>query len=457
MAKVALLASVLLLGGVEARRHAPFRGVLAHQRKKAFKATPGDYLYVTDFGAQGGDCSSNVTGAFDNTAAFQKTIDTAAADGGVDVYVPAGCYRFKGTLNLTEGVVLQGSYAYAPSHDHRGVPGTVMPDDGSVLLPLAGRGNEDGTPFLTMATNTVLKGLVIFHMEQEKVNVPVPYPYAIFMNGNNAMVEDVELLNPWNGIKAVKAPRHTILRVQGQPLNIGIYIDETYDIGRVEDVHFNPWFSNQHPFMNHQLVFGRAFVFGRSDWEYVLNTFAYGYSVGYHFIKTATGAMNGNYVGIGMDNAVNASVLVDATQPFGVLITNGEFTAFHDSQWINTTQESSHVVISPSNTGAVSFVDSSFWGKSSQVAYLNGTGSTTFSACQFVQWDLQAVDGRAGVRAFGGSLILNGNVFHDNKTQVELGPKVKAVIANNILTGKKRFVIAEGAIAEVGNNAEDKM
>lgn len=25
--------------------------------------------------------------------------------------------------------------------------------------------------------------------------------------------------------------------------NIGIFVDATYDIGRIEDVHWNPWFS----------------------------------------------------------------------------------------------------------------------------------------------------------------------------------------------------------------------
>jgi hypothetical protein len=46
-------------------------------------------------------------------------------------------------------------------------------------------------------------------------------------------------------------------------------VDATYDIGRIEDVHFNPWFSSAHPFVFYQTTHGRAFVFGRSDWEYV--------------------------------------------------------------------------------------------------------------------------------------------------------------------------------------------
>lgn len=65
------------------------------------------------------------------------------------------------------------------------------------------------------------------------------------------------------------------------------------------DVHFNPWFSSKDPFVYYQTTYGRAFVMGRSDWEYVFNTFAFAYAVGYHFIERATGSMNGNFLGIG--------------------------------------------------------------------------------------------------------------------------------------------------------------
>ena len=39
-----------------------------------------------------------------------------------------------------------------------------------------------------------------------------------------------------------------------------------------------------------------------ADWEYVLNTFAFGYAIGYHFIECednngGPGNMNGNFLG----------------------------------------------------------------------------------------------------------------------------------------------------------------
>ena len=150
---------------------------------------------------------------------------------------------------------------------------------------------------------------MIYYSEQNcDQDEPAAYPYAIKLVGSNVSVQDVELLNAYNGISAINAARHYIARVQGQPLHIGIFVDETYDIGRIENVHFNPWFCQQHAFMEYQLKHGRSFVFARSDWEYVFNTFSFGYAIGYHFVASEAGAMNGNLVGIGADLAVNASV-----------------------------------------------------------------------------------------------------------------------------------------------------
>lgn len=49
--------------------------------------------------------------------------------------------------------------------------------------------------------------------------------------------------------------------------------------------------------------------------EYVFNTFAFGYAIGYHFIERATGSMNGNFLGIGADLMTNSSVQVEQSQP----------------------------------------------------------------------------------------------------------------------------------------------
>ena len=189
--------------------------------------------------------------------------------------------------------------------------------------------------------------MVIFYPNQTLTEIPTPYSYAVAMRGKNAAILDCELLNPYNGIDASGSERHLIRNIQGQPLRRGIFIDTIFDIGRIENVHFNPWYSMSPKLFQWEMDNGEAFVFGRADWEYVLNTFCFGYHIGYRFIKTSGGVCNGNFLGIGADDCYTA-VVVEQSAPFGLLITNGEFVSFHGP-------DPTMVAVTPTHTGSVRF------------------------------------------------------------------------------------------------------
>ena len=151
---------------------------------------------VKEFGAAGDAVN-------DDTSAFQRALDAVSHAGGGIVYAPSGKYLFKGTINVPDGVTLRGSYSCVPSHVGLRNQGAAKPgDDGTALLVTAGKGNEDGTPFLTLNTNSSVAGLTIFYPEQVTDAPPVPYPWTIAMRGKNPAIFDVELLNPYQGIDA---------------------------------------------------------------------------------------------------------------------------------------------------------------------------------------------------------------------------------------------------------------
>jgi hypothetical protein len=258
----------------------------------------------------------------------------------------------------------------------------------------------------------------------------------------------VELLNPYNGIDASQNERHLIRNVHGQPLRRGVWVDSIYDIGRVENVHFNPWWSMKPELLRWQMENGEAFVFGRTDWQYVLNTFCYGYNVGYRFTQTKAGATNGNFLGIGADDCYTA-VVVDESAPFGVLITNGEFVSFKGP-------DPTMVRVGPSHKGAVRFVNCAFWGPCNQIAKVSGSGTVGFSDCTFVQWD-KARDGRAAIQASGGSLLVRGCEFRESKAQVMLSEGVaRAVITDNMIRGAVRIANRSSGKVVVANNVGDE-
>jgi Pectate lyase superfamily protein len=407
-------------------------------------------MTVFDFGAM-------ADGQTDNTSAFQYALDNAHKAGGGCVYAPPGKYLFRASLTIPEGVTLRGSFGCVPSHTGIRDPGQPKPgDDGTALFVLGGRGAEEGAPFLTLNTNSSVSGLTVYYPEQELDANPIPYPWTISMRGKNPAVVDVELLNSYQAIDASHNERHNIRDIAGQPLRRGIWVDSILDIGRIENVHFNPWWSMKPKLLQWQMANGEAFVFGRADWQYVFNTFCYAYKTGYKFIETADGACNGNFLGIGADNC-NRGILVEQCDPFGLLIVNGEFTSFQGD-------DPTMVEVLPSNTGVVRISNSAFWGPCHQAAKVAGRGTVSFSGCTFVEWAEQFVGTEkeyardtapvAAIQAASGSLLVQGCEFRADKPHIALGKNVeRAVISGNLFVGPIQIETASEKDVQIGLNA----
>jgi hypothetical protein len=403
--------------------------------------TPDQYS-VRDFGAAG-------DGTTDDTAAFQKALDAARQAGGGVVYAPRGNYFFAGHLDVPSAVTLKGVWESVPSHVGLRNQGAPKPtDDGTTFLVTENEGKEDGTAFITLHDNSTLKGVVLYYPKQDTDAEPKAYPWAIAMRGKNPAVLAVELLNPYNGIDAAHNERHLIRDVSGQPLRRGIFVDDIYDIGRIENVHFNPWWSMKPVLFKWQQEHGEAFIFGRSDWQYVFNTFCFGYQTGYHFIQTKVGVCNGNFLGIGADDCFTA-INVEASAPFGLLISNGEFVSFHGP-------DPTMVEVGTNHTGTVRFSNCAFWGPCNQIAKIAGRGTVGFSDCSFVQWDSKK-EGRHAIEAVSGTVLVRGCEFREDKSQIELGEGVRrAVISDNVVNGKLRLVNNSKHAVTVNGNAEDQ-
>ena len=82
-----------------------------------FTTFAADYL-VSDFGAKG-------DGKTDDTAAFQKALDSASKTGGGTVVAGRGNFFFSGHLTVPNAVTLRGIWESVPSHIGIRNPGTA--------------------------------------------------------------------------------------------------------------------------------------------------------------------------------------------------------------------------------------------------------------------------------------------------------------------------------------------
>jgi hypothetical protein len=367
--------------------------------------TPDTYP-ITAYGAV-------ADGKTDNTAAFQKAIDEAEKKGG-RVYIPAGQWLIAGSVRVKPGVALVGTNE-----------GPLSPYQltGSVILATGGRGNEDAPPLFELWNASAVSGFSVYYPEQDVTNIQ-PYPWTFYQRNPpvvhsltekrpedfNVTIKAITLLNSYNGIRTgpEENGRHLIRDVHGCVLRRGIFVDWVGDIGRIENVQFHShfWF---HPstkgnwdrvfdFMQRNL---EAFIFGRSDWEYVTNTFVFPAKIGYKFIKTANGTCNGQFLGIAAD-ATETCLVAEAIQSQGLLITNGQFNSHRKGR-------STQIIVEKGCEGSIRFTNCGFWGPVEQNVQVLGNASVSFYNCYFSSnhvskdprnpsWSIIAADGKLQVQ-----------------------------------------------------------
>lgn len=387
------------------------------------------YFDAIDFGAV-------ADGETDCTEAIQKALDAAQSASGGVVTLPAGRFCLKGTLSIPRGVTLEGTYRGAVTIESK----DQMPD-GTILLAYAGRGTQDAEPFIRLAgNNATVKGLAVIYPEWNRADVPpIPYPPCVESHDTvNVAVLDCCLLNPYEGIKFVRAARHLVRNVTGYPVWRGLFVDECYDIGHIENIHYWPFgvtYDPKDPYCEWINLNGVAFELARTDWHYVANTFCFGYGVGYKFSDCGHDGTNGNFLGLGADSCRRA-VLVEQAQKQGLLITNGEFVG----RWRG--EDSVCIEIGEKCAGKVSLVNCSFWGPIDTCIQMKSPRCPlTANACHFVHWDNMGL-GKPAIDLLAGKANVSNCTFEQAGTCVRVSDDVQSAI----LTGNQ----GDGGFTVVG-------
>lgn len=397
-----------------------------------------------------GDFSVLTTGAkadgtSDDTMAIQRSLDDAAKSGG-RVQLPAGRYLVSGSLRVPPGVTVQGAMES---------PAWSSPLKGSVILATGGRGQEDGPALFEMGHSSAVRGVTVWYPDQQVSDI-TPYPWSFHLQGHDNTVENVTLINSYNGVRVGPESnvRHRIRSLYGCVLRRGIFVDNCADIGRIDNVQFHcHWWSapeevrgDFEAVRKYMWTHCEAFIFGRTDWQYVNNTFVFPVNIGYRFIQTNAGAANGQFSGIGADEA-NLCVKVEAIQPMGLLISNGQFVCMHGDTRIP-------VLIEDTCQGSVRLVNCSFWGPNRQCVVSHSKSFVSLSDCYLsTTFGGKSAASLPLVEADGGKLQVRGCSFGTDEPSIILRKGLKhAIITDNNGVRGAKIVNEIGKQAVIVNN-----
>lgn len=202
----------------------------------------------------------------DRTGDIQAAIDRTADNGGGVVWLEAGHYELRNEIEVRTAVILSGA----------GDP-TGHGDGDTVLECFAGRGEPDGKAQITLRACAGVRNLVIYYPEQS-IDSPVPYSPAVRQHGtDSANCENVIMVNPWRGFQSGPDANelHFIKNVRMTPLESGVYMDMTTDIGRLQNIRIAPDYyadytgTDVEKVREYMLSHTIGVFMARSDWEYV--------------------------------------------------------------------------------------------------------------------------------------------------------------------------------------------
>ena len=173
-------------------------------------------------------------------------------------------------------------------------------------------------------------------------------------------------------------------------------------------------------------------------------------NIGYRFIQTKAGAANGQFCGIGADES-NVCVKVDAIQPMGLLISNGQFVCMHGETRVP-------ILVESTCQGSVRLVNCSFWGPIDRCVWMRApAGQFTASACHFVDWDNRGA-GSPAIQLDAGKAIVQGSTFQRPKLHVAVGSNVvSAILTANQAEGGFRIRNLAGKKTQSALNEEDQI
>lgn len=350
----------------------------------------------------------------DDTAAVEKAI-SEMKEGGGTVFFPPGEYRITKELTVPTGVELRGANE-GPHHSET---------RGSVIDVIPGKGQEDGTPFITLSANSGLRGLTFHYPEQDALNVS-PYPWMIRGGGEGVWVINVTCTFAYRilDLATMKCDRHFVDYLGGHALREAFRIGGGSMGGRLINCQLNPHYysfttsyENSPPRKNpkdsgslmdanhlYAKAHADAFVIGDCTDQVLFQNFVFGTRRGLVFTGSAEGA-SGWCLGHGSDQC-----------QWGVWAEKIGNMPMINSQLVTVEslgENRGYIGLAPEFQGTLKMVGMDSWGQPATAVLIEG-GRLELNSAVF------ATSGKSTVTLRNkGSILLENAVARDPQMLVE--------------------------------------
>ena len=342
---------------------------------------------VTDFGAepvsyddyeQMQDCST----------AIQQALDAAGAAGGGVVYLPSGRYRMNQNISIPEGVELKGSSDLA----------TIPRGQGAILEVFVGEGQADGTPFITMAKNSGLRGVTIDYPVQDTPLNVRQFPYAV--RGNEGVyIVNLGLRTACRGVDLFtnKCDNHYVDYISGHCFYNVVRVGGGSEGGTISNIQcntiayacgdetkFGMWHNSKAMADSKDYSYGedlqsKAYgqnkealdflIVGDCQDEVLYNNFLFGCHKGLWFVSDGQGgAANVHALGNAVDGALETFVFYEAAT--GVDLINSQVVAINHSgeEVVTAPADAYFYKLGPNWQHRLTLFSSDNWGGASYMA-----------------------------------------------------------------------------------------
>ena len=276
--------------------------------------TSAALLDVTTLGSRKADVRDwngmDLTGAND-CASLISNAAVQATTAGVKVEAPAGVILLGSTVEIPAGGVIEG------------VSGLYMASaySGRTIFKIGHTGK--GFTMTGAAGGRSVKSIATLRNQPAFTSgwAPTAHDWDFYTDGaTDCEFEDILLINPTKGICHTNGGgRHSHSRVWGQPMQVGIQVDTSYDVTRSDNVHFWNFFStgktNESHVLAYMLANATAYYSKRNDNPDLSSIFSIFYRHGLRIGNWSGGGagttsrMRG--FGIGMD-ACGSGITVDS-------------------------------------------------------------------------------------------------------------------------------------------------